>query len=164
MTMHGKLPTLNNLEGFKIAYAIKKNKIAIEEEQRLLDELTKTSKQFLEYDQKRLAICLKHSEKDESGNPIVEAGKYKGIAEKPEFNVEMDKLTDEYKAVIDGEKKKAEEYNSAMQEEINFNMHMIGIEDVPEDITVIQMDTLFLMIRDHDGKIENKPPEKPPES
>ena len=161
MAMLNNLPNVNNLKGFKLAYAVAKNKRALLDEQRILQDILKSSDKFLEYDKKRIELCELHAEKDERGKPMKEGGRYKGLADHTEFQNGLDALMEEYKEAIEAETNKLQDHQKALDEIVEFKMEMIPIDLVPQDITVAQMDAMMLMILDHDGLIEKKETEEP---
>jgi len=163
IVMLGALPAVNNLKGFKLAYAVAKNKIALQAEQKILNEILKSSDQFLAYEKDRIKLCEKFADKDDAGKPIIVGNKYQGVNVNPEFQKAWAELKEIYKEAIEVEQNKNAEYLKALEEEIEFDMEMIPINELPQDISVAQMDALMLMTSDHDGMMqkEEKPAEKP---
>jgi hypothetical protein len=163
MTMLGNLRKVGNMKGFKLAYAVARNKRALELEDDALNNALASSDEHAEYEKKRLQLCEKYGEKDEAGNPKIEKGRYVGLHTIPEWKKEHDDLTEEYKDVLEAERQKKVDYNNMLEEEIEIDMFMVGIDQIPQDVTVDQMDALMLMIRDYEGVIESAEPETPKE-
>ena len=160
MSMLSNLMKVDNLKGHKIAYAVARNKRALTEERDILNEIMISSKKFGEFTKKRVDLCKKLATKDDNGNPVIVDKNYVGLDDNPDFIKAIESLQEEYKDAIEKDENKMLDYQNAMDEEIEFNMFVISYDDIPDDVTVGQMDVLFLMIRDHEGLIEKYTPWK----
>lgn len=67
-----------------------------------------------------------HCEKDEKGKPIIENNQYK-IIDLPLFQ---------------------KDYNQLMEIETEINLHKVNLSEIPEEITVGQLDGIISMIED----------------
>ena len=168
MNMLNKLPLVSNLKGFKLAYAVARNKAALTAESKLLEDARKPSEAFILYNKERIELCKELAEKEENGKPKIVHGAYVGVEDHPDWDERFGALEDKHREAVDAHDKMIVDYNEALETEIDFEMYMIGVDQIPEDITVAQMDAIMLMIRDHDGKIDKaepvpRVPEEPPE-
>ena len=139
---------VKGLRGIKFAYARLKNKKLISDEIKVFEDLLKPSDGFLEYDKKRIELCVKYSKKDEKGKSIIENNSYAGLTDNKEFEKELGQLKEEYKEVMDERLKLLEEYNKMLEEEIELNFHKILLEDIPTDITGQQLELLMPIIKE----------------
>lgn len=140
------LPIVGNLEGFKLAYAVAKNKRALEAERKLLQEANKPSAKYQEYEIKRIQLCQKLAEKDDTGQPKIKNGSFVGVKGNPEFEKGMKELDEEFKEALEKNKKMNEENAKMLSEEIEFEMYMVKSDQLPKNITVQQLDILMPMV------------------
>jgi len=144
---HG-LPTLANLKGFKLGYAIARSKAKLKPEIEALEEALKPAQAFEEYERKRLELCRKYVQKDGQGNPVVSGNEFVFGDNREAFDAEMAPLQEEFAEAIENRKQQVEGYLSAMKEQITVEVHRVTEVDVPEDLTVSQMAVLFHLIKD----------------
>lgn len=141
---------VNTLEGFKLAYAVARNKRALVAEQSLLKKATKHSDKYKEYDTKRIELCQKYALKDEAGKPKLTMGPtgmaYEGVNENPNFQEDLKVLKEEHKESIDNQEKKQEDYAKMLEEEIEFDLYMVQSDQLPKNITVQQLDAIMPMV------------------
>lgn len=139
---------VKNLKGVKFAYARAKNKKLVLAELELLKDVLKDSDKFIEYDKKRIELCEEHCTKDKKGKPVIKNGKYEGLTKNKEFDKKVEKLNEKFKEVIEQKKKNAEEYKALLDGEVDIPLHKIKIEDVPEDITGAQLESISLILEE----------------
>lgn len=161
MNMLSGLHTASNLKGFKLAYAIARNKRALEQEQAALNAGLNPSDDYRAYDTRRIELANEHADKDEKGRTKKAGGRFVGLDANPEWDAALKALQEECKEAVDAYNKQNKDYEAALEEEIEFDMYMVGPDQIPIDITVQQFDSLYLMIREADGVIEKDEPEKP---
>lgn len=161
MNMLNGLPQAGNLKGFKLAYAIARNKRALEQEQSALHAGLNPSDDYREYDTKRIKLAKEYADKDENGRYKKAGGRFVGLGANPKWDAVLEALQEECKEAIDAYNKQNKDYEAALEEEIEFDMFMVSPEEVPPDVTVNQFDGLYLMIREPDGVIERAEPERP---
>lgn len=147
LKLNATLETLSNLKGAKFAYAIAKNKEFIKTEIEALKEATKPSEEFEKYNKARIELAENHADKDEDGKSVIEGNQYK-ITDMDKFNKEHDKLKEEYKEALEAHKKQQDEFNALLEEETKLELQMIKIEDIPQDITVEQMEGIKVLIEE----------------
>jgi len=144
------LATVGHLKGIKFAYARAKNIKAISPEVESCQEALQPSKKFSEYDKKRVDVCKEYCNKDGDGNPIIRDGSYVGIEpnENSHFDKEHGKLKEEYSEVIEERKKAVDEYNELLEEEVEIELYMLKLENVPEQISADQLHGMMPMIEE----------------
>ena len=146
---------VGGLSGIKFCYGVMKNSKQIMPELEALATGLKHSKRFKEYNEKRLELCEKMAKKDENGKPIKVPLPEQGrgamtyvFTSQVEFDKELDKLREEYKGELEERKKLVEEYEVALDEEIDMDYYMIEFSDVPENITSKQLNGISDLIAD----------------
>lgn len=139
------LNSVIELKGVKFAYSVIKNKRKIEEEIKLFEEVIRPEPAFEEYELKRIALCEIHSEKDEEGKPIIIADKYK-LVNVDLFNEELEKLKSNYEDVISERINQINEYNKILDEPMEVDIMKISFNDLPENITPKQLESISFMI------------------
>ncbi len=145
--LHQKLEEVSNLPGIKFAYAVSKNKQSIKTELSLLQEMATASENYLKYDNARIELCKKYAKKDEKGTPILKDNSY-DIEDREAFDKEIEMLQKENASVMDERETQMKELETFLDEEIEFELHKIKLEDVPQDITSIQMDGIINIIEE----------------
>jgi len=68
-TLLGDLDKLDNLTGVKFNFVVDRNRTIIEKEVEDTKKVSEPSKDFQEYDRKRIELLQKYAEKDDAGNP-----------------------------------------------------------------------------------------------
>ncbi len=115
-----------------------KNKNKIKEELEILDNL---QKDLNEFEEKRLNLCAKYVDRDENNAPIIENEEFKGVAENPQFKIELIDLKNKYEKLFT-------EINSILEEEIEIDFYLINFEHFPEIIKPAEIEILSIMIKD----------------
>jgi hypothetical protein len=139
------LNSVTDLKGVKFAYSVIKNKKKIEDEIKIFEEVIKPDPAYEEYELKRISLCEIHSDKDEDGKPIVIADKYK-LTNVDIFNEELEKLKFNYKDIIDERMKQINEYNKILDETMVIDITKISFNDLPENITPKQLESIIFMV------------------
>jgi len=143
------LDSVSEIKGVKFAFAVLKNRKKLEgqleEDRPIFEEILKPSEGFKEYEEKRIALCETHSEQDAEGKAVTEGDKYK-ILDLKKFNEELSLLTEEYNAAVEDRKNQIEEYNSLMEEDIEIAFQKLGFNDLPEELTEAQLQTIEFML------------------
>lgn len=106
----------------KLAFAIAKNIYLMKGELEALEAAEKAS--IGEFEAKRIELCEKYAEKDETGNVITIDGKYQGLTENIEFIKVFSELSSEYKD-------KFEELDSILKAEVDIKFITITPDDIP---------------------------------
>lgn len=143
------LDNVSDIKGVKFAFTVLKNRKKIEkqleEDKPIFEEILKPTEGFIEYENKRIALCELHSEKDEDGKPITEGDKYK-ILDIQKFNDELFELTEKYTESVEDRKRQIEEYNSLMEENVDIDFQKISFENLPDDLTEKQLTSIEFML------------------
>ena len=147
--------TLGNVIGGKFGYAMAKNLNLIKGEVEALEKAREFTPEFKEYDAKRIKLAEelatqkdgKPMKQPSSSNPQMEEYVLSAKAQK-EFDKGLEKLKDEYKDAISGMEKRFEDYAKLLEEdiEIAFFPHKVNLADVPNTLSVKQMNGIFPLI------------------
>jgi len=136
-------------KGTKFAYAIIKTKQNITP---VVDELMKLQippKEYVAYDNKRAALCVEYSEKDENGKPKTSKNNYI-IAEdrKAEFDEKMKALNEENSEVQKAFLKQIGDYNEKLNEDVEVHLHKIPLSQFPSDMTTEELERFLPLVLD----------------
>ncbi|KKN70266.1 hypothetical protein LCGC14_0432910 [marine sediment metagenome] len=128
------------LKGIKFAYGLAKNQSVITEEISTFQKIIQPKKDFLVYDAARIELCRSHTKKDKNNQLLIKNNEFV-IDNKVEFDIELKKLQEipENCKAIANFKQQEKEYNEFLTKECELSFFKIKFEDVPTDITVIQM-------------------------
>ena len=144
---------LGNVKGVKFAYALAKNKNKLMTECKIIEEAMEKlppalEKENKEYQKKRIDLNKKHARKKDDGQPMIISGRYI-IEDQDKFDKEYAKLEKEYKKIIDKQQELRETNEKLLKEESeDLKFHHIKLADVPEDITMNQLEVLMEIIDD----------------
>lgn len=144
-TCFESLNEVGDLKGVKFAYSVIKNKNIIEEEIKILEEVVKANPEFEKYEMERIKLCELHSEKNDEGKAIIENDKYK-IIDQIKFDEELNVLKEKYNEHIQERINQINEYNKMLDEDIDLEFTKLGVDDLPENISAIQLEPLKFMI------------------
>lgn len=116
-------------------------------------ESIKPSKEFNEYESKRIELGKKYAEKsDNDFEPIISNGVFVfSQANREKWQEEYNKLTEEYHEVISQQDKSINVFNSIMREDIEIEYYPIPYELLPDDINI---DIVFDIVKETDEEIE----------
>lgn len=141
--LYKKLPALNRLNGTRLTYAILRIKNRIASEIKAAQNMGVPSKEFLEYDRKRVELLEQYCEKDEKGAPIIEKGEYRVSKESREaYEAALLPLKSENQALVDERKKQQEKLDAFITEPVEIDFYDVRAAFLPETITVEQMELI----------------------
>lgn len=127
--LYNGLKKCDKLSGVKIAYAIAKNKKVLFQEFQVIESLD-AHKNQVKYEREGIELRKKCVEKDKNGEEKLNIKKYE----------------EGMKELIEKNKKVQEEFNKLMKEENSLKFFTVKMEDIPNDITVEQMDAINCII------------------
>jgi hypothetical protein len=134
-------------------YAVAKNFALIEEEAKAIEKALRPSAEFIEWDNQRLELCKKYSDRDEHNHPVKDNGKYVIGIHKDEFDLEMAELNAKYKKAIDQQNLKNSQDSEFLKEEVDVGNSFVPIryEDIPDEIPARVMKPLLFIITEPAG-------------
>lgn len=158
--LNGLLVSFNKLKdvtGHKFVIPFLRNKELIKEEVELLLKLKEESEDFIKFKDEIQVKQIEFADKNEDGSPkldnipqpdgstaqrvIIESKENRGKLDKA-----INKLVKDNKELLDLQNKKEIEYIKSLSGECLIKFHIIKAKDLPEDITIEQMETLSFMI------------------
>lgn len=135
--LYNGLNSVGNLVGVIFGYAVNKNLSIMKPEIEALQKAITPSKEFLEYDNKRIEIVKKYALKDDKEQFIIKNNSY-DIGDKTEIvEEEVKTLKEEYKDAIKEQEKQIEEYNALLETESDVKLYMVKREDLPKQTTCL---------------------------
>lgn len=138
---------LNQKTTARGALNISRDKSLAEVEFKVIQEardMIKPSDKFMEYEEKRIAVCEEVALKDEEGKSLkilledgrevfnIPPNKTKELEEKLNALLDGDP---EYKPAIEEKNKTEEEFKNLLEEEVEMSFVKINIDDLPNEIT-----------------------------
>lgn len=147
------LPSLEKIKGAKFHYALLKNIDILQKELNLIQTKAKPTEKFAEYEKLRVALCEKHSSKNEQGEPNkrdIGNGQfeYDIDTESEAWKTDIEKLKSENKQVIDERDEQIKNYNEMLDLDAEIKFHLINLEDIPNEVNGEQMQALKYWIKD----------------
>jgi len=139
----------------KFNYAVLKNRKLLENEIKTLEELSKPSEEFIEFESERYRICSDYSEKDQNGSPILENGVFK-IKEdlRDECNSKLLELRDKYiNTILEREDQSRTFEINILNEPSDIQLYKVESQFVPNNLNVSDLASLYFMI---DEELETK--------
>lgn len=154
IALYNGLNSVGNLTGVIFSYGVNKNMSILKLEIEVLQKAITPSKEFNEYDEKRVEIVKEYAKKDEKGEfVLVEVNGRKSYdvdGREEEVENEIKPLKEEYKEAIEAQEKQIADYNALLETESDVKLHKVKLEDVPKDITAAQMNAIFAIITDEE--------------
>jgi len=142
-----KKDVLNTLEGnYKFTKAIVINFKRIEEEVRIIKEYVKLSPELVEFESRKEQLLKQYSNnksKEVDGNTHYDIPKNKIEA----YTKDVNNLINEYSEYIDTFKSQQSKQSEALKEECTINFELIDEKDIPEKISIEQMELLINFIK-----------------
>lgn len=141
-------------EGVKFKYFLAANVNKIKPEIESIQKAIKFEhNQFKEYQEKTNELIKKYSKKDEEGNPITfENGTQFAIDPNKieKLNTEKTKLDEEYKDMLEVQKKFNEEVEALMNETLDIELKPIKLSNVPDIVTGNDLFVFFDLIEEEE--------------
>jgi hypothetical protein len=126
------------LEGLKhdvrFSYFLAKNKVGLKAELDIMEEAQKPSEAYLEFENRRVELAQKFSDKDANGQPKVHNGQYVIYDNRDEFEKEMKKLKTKFKSAIESREKQIDEYAALLKEPVELSLSKIKFTQLPPQI------------------------------
>jgi len=148
--LRNTLNELVNVKGKSFAYAIYKNMEALDKEIELINKVKKeTPQEFIDYENERTLLCIKYSDKDDDGNPLIVqvngTPSYK-ITNTDKFEKEFSKVKDKYAQVLVDKRESDAEFDKFLDSDNDVVLKKVSIEDLPDDITASFIDKIKHML------------------
>lgn len=121
----------------RFSYAVLMNDAELSKKVEVILSIATPSDNFKEYSEKRDDIVLKYAERGDDGNVIFsDDGNHVQISDDKMDTAkkELDELSTEYSDIIDERDKEIEEYNTILDLEVEVDLTMVDIDDVPDEV------------------------------
>ena len=141
---------LNNvglLKGARFTYAVARNLAELKVEIEALQKSVEPSKQYLEYDEKRVELAKKYAKKNEAGEAVLENRDYV-LEDKEGFNAAIVILQEEYKQALEEREQQVKEYEKTLDDDIDVKLYMLSPDSLPDDITAQQTFSIISILED----------------
>ena len=142
------LQSVKALKGFRFAMVVSKNIDIVAKEIKALTDAIQAPDDVQEYEKKRIALCVKHAEKNDSNEPSILDGKYI-LKDKNAFDKEYQELKKANKELIDTEGERLKDVEKFLEEESEIELQMVSQNDIPNDIAGEQVHGIRYMIEDY---------------
>ena len=151
----------------RLSYAVAKNKRKLLEVEKDIKALLKQSEGYGKFMDEKIKLLQKHAERDDKDRPITNIVQ---SAEGPIENytlrggsgpgspwaIDLDKLKNKHKVALEERNKQVEKYNQFLDEESDFDPHMVTEDLLPEKgIPQAAMNGLIFMIKE-EGKTKKQ--------
>tara|TARA_R100001463_G_scaffold84592_1_gene139323 strand:+ start:328 stop:810 length:483 start_codon:yes stop_codon:yes gene_type:complete len=143
---------LSGLSGVKLSYAIAQNAKALGEEALAIQGKLEYPKEYLELKEKYRKHFKAHALKDESGEYVIEEGKYLLDPEKEDdYKKLIESENPENQPILEKVQKIEEEYNTFLENNSNVTIQTVKLDELPDTINPTQMTALSFMIDEFVG-------------
>lgn len=142
------LANLGGLKGVKFSYGVAKNINIINQEIETFKKAIEPTEDFTTFENERIELCKKHAKKDENNEPLLKDENRYDIVDEVAFNKELDTLKEKHKKALDEREQQLKDYANLLKEETTVTLHKIKLADVPEEITVAQLESIYDIIEE----------------
>jgi len=148
LILYKNLNELGFLKGKTFAIAVIRNKRFLKEIVDIHEEMIKPHDTFISYEQNKIELGKKHALKDENGNYVFVDSEKQSIRLKnpEEYKIELHNLNETYKEVILQRNTQIQQTNEWLEDTIEVLLNKITENDLPDDISVDQLDKIFEMV------------------
>ena len=149
---HNELVKASTIPGKKFAYSVSKNLKTIQDKViKGIETLNKNDAKYDEYNKARIDLCIRFAKK-ENGIPVIKQhtdGHREYHIEddrKAAFEKESAKLKFGYGSAIKGRDNQNKNIEKSLEEEVEFDIHMVSYDELPDKINAQQIQALSVMI------------------
>jgi len=131
-----RIAKMNIVSTKKFSYALILNDEVIQSNVKAITTIASPSESYLEYETKRHEIISKYAEVDGDGNIILNDNRWvtfkEGTTELATDEVKL--LNEEYADVIELRNADIDQYNELLDSDVQLNIQMVDIDDVPDEV------------------------------
>ena len=145
------LNAVSNLKGSVFSYGVGKNAKKITSTLNNLYSKQVFNDDFQEFQKQKLELLESLAMRDEEDKPIqidTPQGKSYKFEDDSAVNEAVDILIAEHQDAIDAQKVHDEDFNKLLDQDTDFEIHLVKLSNVPEDITGGQISAIMEMIVD----------------
>jgi hypothetical protein len=136
------LESVGQSQSTRFAYAVAKNKKAIQAEVEAIQAAVKPPDWFNDYERQRMGLVQQHALKDKNGQ-MIQDGNTARIGNMQKFQEELEALQAKFKDPLEELKKKDEEARKFVEEEVEVELYEIQTKYLPKDL---KADDLFILM------------------
>jgi len=142
-------PSMLNHRGVKFSYSVTKTKQSIKGTITALEMLQNQKPESMDaFEKERLELCMEYADLDDDGNQVMQGKNYKITERLSEFEVAFTELQEKHDQAFKDLQKHLQGFEKLLDEEIDVDVHMMSIGDIPETITVKEMNGIEFLISD----------------
>lgn len=146
LNIYDALEQMKTLKGTMFAYKIIKNQSLIESDYKTLQDIIKPTEKFKEYSSKRNDLVEKYFEQELSNTLKLKSG-----LNSSDYISELNVLNKEYKKEIESREKQIVDLNSILSQDVDINLSKIDKKDLPEELSLVQIDDILELIKDDEN-------------
>jgi len=140
------LESMLSYKGKSFNYKLLKNIDLIEEELKIFTQLRKQPHpDYINFENGRTILCMKHAKKDENGQAIIENGRY-DIEDRVGFEIDFADVKSKYQDVIDDMMQTENDMMAFMNKDTDIDWVKIDYNEVPNDISGEDMKKIKFLI------------------
>lgn len=143
--MWNSFNSVKRIKDTKFQYFVARNCGFLKSEIDALAEAQKPDEKVHEYEQKRMELIRKYAAKDEKGG-MVPVGNGFQIADMDKFEADVKILDEEYKELLEENKKKNKDFEELLKDKVTFEMYTLKFADLPKDIDGNEMEQILKVI------------------
>lgn len=99
------------------------------------------------YDAERAIMAEKYAKKDNDGKPVIIDNSY-AMEDQEVFDKEIKVIQKKHKDAIEEREKQVKDYNELLETPSDSVLHKIKMEDVPTEISVRQMSSIYQIVEE----------------
>lgn len=148
-TFLNSLNTVKNLKGAVFAYAVGKNINKVTSTLKELYESREYDEGFKKFQKERNELLLGFAKLDEDEKPIEKVtpqGTSYDFEDEAEVEAAVNSLVAEHQEAVDAQQVLDDDFKNLMDEDIDFEIHKVKVEALPQDITGAQIASIECMI------------------
>jgi hypothetical protein len=131
----------------KFSYAVSRTAAHIKPTMDAVIEIEKPSKEFLEFDKKRIVLAASFARKDEHGCPTLQNGNF--VLNNPiSFERELELLRTEYQFPLSEWEKLRKEVEAKLDEEEEIEIHAVDFDTLPDPCPLAVLEALEPMLKE----------------
>jgi len=136
----------SDVRNTKFSHFLQRNIKVTQNVEAELVKISVVSKEFMTFENERIALCERFSQKDENLKPVIKDGQYVFGDRKAAFDKEFAKLKFANQTVISIQQAKQKEVQELLKEEIEVGFLSIEADALPGNLSIQQLEILDPLI------------------
>jgi hypothetical protein len=159
LTLNQQLPQLRTLTGVKLCYALMRFEGRVKGLHKRVQKFTQTTEQDVEFETRRVALLEAHCDRDDDGKPILVKvnghQEFTGLKDNEEFTTQFEELKEEFAGTIATKEAQIRLQQQFLQQEVEFDVHQFEMAELPDSVTLEQMQILKPLLMDFEEETED---------